>query len=301
MHGGDGAHNQQERNQTTATTKTMLTGLSILGYILFRIIESGLYIYLAVIYLRRMHEYSSWDSIVPAEKYILVALWVGAFVYTVSTVNTVHTITTWKSWEFIQHLVTILNAAERSMTMGVTVLLSSGRSLSTSLTLGIVGYAATCVGVSKFVTYQAHKAPYNPRKVPLIAYVWPTIVDLLICGYSLYVLQQTIVTLELTNQTRKLDRYLWLRRLLIMVTFMLLLRQLLLLFTDNTNRWAEVELDQAAFFLTLAGIGYLWRPSPANRDFENVMELQPADLLEMQSPLFAMAEVHHHEQHDERQ
>jgi hypothetical protein len=300
MHGGDGAHNQQERNQTTATTKTMLISPSILSYMLFTTIESGLYIYLAVIYLRRMHEYS-WDSNVPAERYILVALWVGAFVFTVSTVTNVHTIT-WKNWEFIQHLVTILNATERSMTMGVTVLLSSGRSLSTSLALGIVGYAATCVGISKFVTYQAHKDTYNPRKVPLIAYVWPTMVDLLICGYSLYLLQRTIVTLELTNQTRKLDRYLWLRRLLILVTFILLLRQLLMLFTDSsTYRWAEVELDQAAFFLTLAGIGYLWRPSPANRDFENVVELQPADLLEMQSPLFAIAEVHHHEQHDERQ
>jgi uncharacterized membrane protein YqjE len=277
----------------------MLTSLSVLGYMLFTTIESGLYIYLAVTYLRRMHEYS-WDSNVPAEKYILVALWAGALVHTVSTVNNVHTITTWKNWEFIHHLIIILNAAERSVTMGVTVLLSTGRSLSTSTALGIVGYAATCVGISEFVTYRAHKDPYNSRKVSLITYVWPTMVDLLICGYSLHVLQRTIVTLELTNQTRKLNRYLWLRRLLILVTFILLSRQLLILFTDNTYGWAEVELDQAAFFLTLAGIGFLWRPSPANRDFENVVELQPADLLEMQSPLFAIAEVHH-EQHDERQ
>jgi hypothetical protein len=267
----------------------MLTSLSILGYMLFLIIESGLYIYLATIYLRRMHEYS-WDSNVPAEKYILVALWVGALFYTVLTITNVHTITTMKSWEFIHHLITILNAAKRSVTMGVTVLLSSGRSLSTSLALCIVGYAATYVGISKFVTYRAHKDPYNSQ-VSIITYVWPTMMDLLIYGYSLYMLQRTIVTLELTNQTRKLDRYLWLRRLLILVTFILLLRQLLI-FTDNTNGPAEAELDQAAFFFTLAGVGFLWRPSPANRDFENVVELQPAEL-EIQSPLFAIAEVHH--------
>jgi hypothetical protein len=271
----------------------MMTSPSILGYILFLITESILYIYLAATYQRRMHE-DSWDSNVPAEQYILVALWVGALFYTVLTITNVHTITTQTSWSSFHHVITILNAAKRSVTMGVMVLLCSGRSLSTPLALCIVGYGATYVGISMFVSYQAQINPYNDQV--FITYVWPTMVDLLIYGYSLYRLQHTIMTLEFTNQTRKLDRYLWLRRLLGVVVFFLLFRQLLL-FSNITNGPTVAELDQAAFFFTLAGIGFLWKPSPANRDYENVVELQPADL-EIQSPFFTIAEGHETDEND---
>lgn len=256
----------------------MLASAVILpSYILFLTAESFLFIYLAATYQKWMHN-DSWDSNVPAEKYILMALWLRALFYTIVTLASAHLILAMNVLHSIHLVITILNASQRSLTMGVTVLLCSGRSLSSFLAICIVGYAAAYVGITKYVNYQWRNDPYGEV---VIAYVWPTSMDLLIYGYSLYKLQQTILMLEFTNQTRKIDRYLWLR-LLRFVTFILFVRQALL-FTGS-NGLLEAEIDQAAFFLTIVGMGFLWKPSPANRDFENVVELQSADL-EIQSPL----------------
>lgn len=259
----------------------MLTDASILEYLVFLIIETVFYIYLAVSYQKRMHE-DSWDSNVPAEKYILFAFWVCAVFYTILTATNIHTVITLTSWVHVHFLVTILNATKRSMTLGLTLLLSSGRSLSQGLILFMASYAATYIAISKYVRYRRETDPYE---TVFIAYIWPTLFDLLIYGYSLYKLRETIQTLEYTNQTRKLSRYMLLGKLLAFVSLFLFLKAMLVIFFNGMGP-IEAELDQSAFFFTLVGIGFLWQPSPANRDFENVVEMQPADL-DMEAPLFA--------------
>jgi len=144
-------------------------------------------------------------------------------------------------------------------------------------------YFGIYVGLSEYIKASSSTLHRSPG---VLTKMWPTCADLLLLAYCWIELRQTINHIQESQQTRKLERYFWLSRLITLVFLALCLKQIASLGQLLTGSLI-VELDQLSFFALLAGIGALWWPSPANRDYENVVEILPTqDELEREVPLF---------------
>ena len=260
----------------------MAFSLQIYLYLLFVGAEAVLYFYMATTYQKRMLDYS-WDNHVAIEKYIVTALWVAGIFYSVLSFSNIYTVMTFTTPYAFHAAISLFNSAKRVLTLGVTLILSSGRRLSAPLAAAGVCYFVAYIWISESL----RNAAKQMHETGLFAKVWPTSVDIVLLGYAWFELRKTIRHVEESQQARKLKRYCWFSLLLTFVFLALCLKQILSLMGMGAGAFT-VELDQLTYFALLAGIGALWWPSPANRDYENVVEIHATSTeVERETPLFA--------------
>lgn len=257
-------------------------------YLFFVLAEASLYFYMASTYQRRMMDYS-WDNHVAIEKYIVTALWVAGIFYSILSISNIYTVVKVETAPYTFHvLISFFNGAKRVLTLGVTVLLSSGRRLSILSSLAGLLYFICYTSVSEYLRYASvHHHHYSSNDESVWVKLWPTSVDILLVGYAWVALRTTIRHIQESLQMRKLQRFVWFSYLLTIVFLLLCIKQISSLGNLLSGAYI-VELDQVTFFVLLAGIGALWWPSPANRDYENVVEILPTSAdVEREQPLFA--------------
>lgn len=112
------------------------------------------------------------------------------------------------------------------------------------------------------------------------AYIRPW-VDIFIWYLIFTRLSSTMQHLEQNNQERKLERYNWLLRIMILAVLMNMAAVFIVIGEIASNGNVDVavlpEVSDAGFFLVMCCVAYLWRPNPNAREYAYAEELSGVD------------------------
>ena len=148
-----------------------------------------------------------------------------------------------------------------------------------SATLAIVYFTASAV---TDVTYPMADSPFLDKLLVNCIFIKIS-VDLIFMVWIPQALCKTMSYLKRSNQTRKLQRYQSLLKILGLAVFLTLCLLVLIIVDFNYNGGEDITIynvtqgNELNFFLILLCVAYLWRPNPLAREFVHAMEVSLTD------------------------
>lgn len=106
-------------------------------------------------------------------------------------------------------------------------------------------------------------------------------VDVIFVMWILDALNNTMIYLENMSQTRKLDRFLKLRLVILIAVVMAVFRGVFILIDSADDQgiiaeehaWSVQAAEEFIYLFVLIGVAYLWQPNPNAKEYAYVMEL----------------------------
>lgn len=267
------------------------------GFLFYQFLEAALFFYMAMRYNSKRMVYSRGEAQRTAgpsiETYIVATLWVASVFHTVVWLSTMYSFTNFTPAPLTFHvLISFFNGARRVATLGTTVLLTSplGQRQWDILPLSVAAatYWVGYISVSEYLRYYtAHMNKYANKYLPgmnnnahftegVLEKLWPTSVDILIVIYAIVSLRATLQHMRESQHLlrQQHQRYIRFMYLLVAVLLVMCAKQIAALgeFLKGRN---IVGLDAFLFSVLVLGIAVLWWPSPATREYENVMDIEP--------------------------
>ena len=264
------------------------------GYMHFYLVLTIVYLLLMTWYLLLMKKNS--DSRIPIEKWILVPIILGSIEMFFRTADCYLWNMSGRRIAFVVYLRILFGVCKNSIAWCLLIMLSLGwgvvrdslgSTLRTIIILGGVytGLCVICEVIQEFWNNEFEELTVDEDAEILdILFVLTLVISAFQVVFFLWILDglnSTMQYLENMNQTRKLQRFLHLRSLLL---YALLLATMWVVFAlvdsydENgivmeENEWMLESATEMIFLFVLIGIAYMWRPNPTAKEYAYAMEL----------------------------
>jgi hypothetical protein len=162
-----------------------------------------------------------------------------------------------------------------------------GNTMSMIVVLGTIYViaSAVCDFLIVFAVEDTNRLSKNDER-ELIDVAWlmnyvVAFVDVVFVMWMLDALNNTMIYLENMSQSRKLDRFLKLRFIILIAIVMAVFRGIFILINNadeqgiiaEEHAWAVQAAEEFIYLFVLIGVAYLWRPNPNAKEYAYVMEL----------------------------